>query len=150
MSVDIFRRISDGTNMSATFINYFGKAVDWELLGTTVAENIDGQGKNQFLAHVRISGTPLLAVIPPIVSIILIVAGVYLVITFRKAIDATVTNVGTVVGQVGTTVENLGLGIEDAVKSTGTGLKYALPIVAVGVSVLAVILLFGYGGLKVR
>lgn len=147
--IDILRKISNGTNLVATYLNYAGKLADVELLGTTVAENVDGiVGKRQFLALIRVHGTPLLAAVGPVVAIILIAAGVYLVITFRHAIDVTLTNVGGVVKDVGAAVGTLADGINQLTQDTGTGIKYALPIVGVGLSVLLVIYLTSMKGFR--
>lgn len=149
VDTDILRRISDGANLTAQYLNYAGKLADVELLGTTVAENVDGvPGKRQLLAQIRIQGTPLLAAVAPIVAIVLIAAGVYLVIKFQHAIDLTLSNVGETVGKVGDSVQdiadNVGAGVQSLTTDAGTGLKFALPIAAVGASVLLVLYLTSY------
>lgn len=148
---DVLRKLSDYTNMARTFLGQYGKTADVDLLGTTVAENIGGTGQNQLLALVRITGTPLLAAVTPIVAIALIVAGVYLVIKFRHAIDVTlraasdvVENAAKTVGDVGDSLKQLAGDVGEAVKETGGGLKYGLPILAVGASILLVMVVLGY------
>jgi len=152
LPADITRKISDGTNMLATFADRFGKAVDFELLGTTVAEKSGLQGQDQLVAQVRITGTPLLAIVPPIVAIALIVAAVFIVIEFRHAIEVTTASVAQGVTDitksastaVQTAAENISAGIKSIGEGLGGGLSYALPIFGVGVSVLAIIVFFGY------
>lgn len=152
LPTDISRKMSDATNFSATFANRFGKSVDFELLGTTIAQGYGAQGQDQLIAQIRITGTPLLAAVAPIVAIALIVAGVFLVIEFRKAIDTTVAGVTTAVTTVATDIgqatkdlaDNISSGVQSIGEGLGSGLNYALPVVGVGISVLALIIFFGY------
>jgi hypothetical protein len=148
LPVDISRKISDAANFSATFADRFGKAVDFELLGTTVAEKAGLQGQDQLVAQIRITGTPLLAVVPPIVAVCLIVAAVFIVIEFRHAIEVTAqsaaTGITTITQGAADAVNTIATGIQSIGTGLGGGLNYALPIIGVGVSVLALIVFFGY------
>lgn len=148
LPVDITRKISDGTNMLTTWGDRYGSFTDVELLGTTVAEKAGDQGQDQFQALIKVHGTPLLAAVAPVVAIALIVAGVFLVIQFRKAIDVTLqsvaTGITTVTEAAKTTAESIASGVQSIGEGLGSGLNYALPILGVGISVLAVIVFFGY------
>jgi hypothetical protein len=148
LPVDISRKISDSANFAATFADRYGSAVDFELLGTTVAEKAGDQGQDQLVAQIRITGTPLLAVVPPIVAVCLIVAAVFIVIEFKHAIEVTAQSaaggITTVTQGAAQAVNTIAEGLQSIGEGLGGGLNYALPIIGVGVSVLAIIIFFGY------
>lgn len=151
MNVDTLRKLAaSGDFLIAYEQRYINNEV--KLLGTTVQENYDGKGKSQLIALVKIQGTPLLAAVAPVVAICLIVAGVYLAISFKHAIETTAasiaktvdTGVTDITSGVNDLANEVGSGIADIGEGAGSGLKYALPILAVGISALAVTVFFGY------
>lgn len=137
VSVDVKRKFSDYVNMADTWVQQYGPDTDVTLIGTTVAENVGGTGQDQLVAAIQVNGTPLLAAVTPIVAIALIVAGVYLVIHFSHAIDATISKVGKTVGDIGDAVKDLA-------QPAGQGLKYGLAFAGVGVAVIGSLVLLSY------
>jgi hypothetical protein len=148
MQVDTLRKLASSADMLLMYEQRYGAHGDIELLGTTVQENYDGNGANQLIALIRVQGTPLLAAVGPIVAIALIVAGVYLVINFKHAIEVLAQSVSNAVTEVGTgaqqVLQDVGAGVKSLTEQTGTGLKYGLPILGVGLAALGIIFFTSY------
>lgn len=153
--VDILRKLSDGTNMVDTFIAQYGYNSHVSLLGTTIAANAGAEGQPQLHALIKVNGTPLLAALTPVVAIVLIVAGVYLAVQFKHAIDVTAQAVavtvttagkdaGEAVKKIADAVESLSESAGTTLEETGKGLQYALPILAVAIVGGAAIWLVGF------
>lgn len=141
--IDILRKIADSAQMADAFLGHVEKNSHIDLLGTTVADR--GPGKNpQLLALVRCIGTPLLAAVAPIVAITLIVATVYLVMQFKHAVDVTVVAAGKTISDVGDAVKVLAEDAGNTLQKAGTGLEYALPILAVALAAVGAVWFVGF------
>lgn len=140
MSTDLARKLSEVANVRATLISRFSPALaDFELLGTVVRSS-----DNMFIAHVRVTGTPIIAIVSPIVQVILIIAAAYILIQFVGAVAVPVgANLGTAVAEIGGGLRDVGGGLKNVGSGLGSGLQYGLPILAVGASVLLVLVIFG-------
>lgn len=129
LSPDVGNKLSDYTNLQNELIN---NHLDWfshfELQGTTW-----DSGNKELVALVLVKATPVILIAEAIVSLALIVAGVYLLITFKDAVKVVATDVGT-----GTTT------IAQGVSNIGTGLGTALPVLAIAAGIFLVILVIPY------